>query len=725
MKIAFTSCMDASRVSEQPIWVEIKNAQPDVLMLLGDQIYMDWGLSSSDNPKWLKRIRKDGKKALQEFGRDMHARYAAQWAIASFRDLIRWFVPLHGRDQLFMCWDDHDFAWNNACGMGRPDSAATPIEVKTISKALFQQFREHLATGYTSDIYPAYPDAHLLPVDAGAGGIEYFAPTPINTVRIACLDQRWYRYPRNEVPSYGQFPTLLGSSQWSQIELMLAQSQGLNIIASGLPMRHKYRFSHQSWSEGEKANEPAYPDYDRMLRTVNKPTLYLCGDIHKNEAVGLLNDSTGKQNPHLFHLASSGAAISNALWVKFEPSFGLLDIDSAAKTVDVRLKQLKNGAWRDEFTQKLSYASETWQASVGQLMPTQNNVGNNPAEALAAMKKIDEAEPELGILCARQLRTDLASTALPFDLDRMDELYSDNTLSSWPGSEPGSAYPDAVTIVPATRKIHISHASSANAMNSAIALMGAALERAKTNNKKSIVLFVHGFNNGFVQSVEQAFELRQMYAIEPVLLSWPGGEVSPILLDAGSDAIIAHENASRLPSSLVIALKALEHHQAKYPEIKRILALRSYGAVALEQLIASDVWKANGNDQSMNGLHSVVLSAPALATKKLDDWIKALPVPLRVIGNRNDKALKLGYKLIHKSWDALGCTVPTRYFSEKHNYFDCTDFPGVNNKHNIITEPGVDPQVSNLHASLLTGEFSPSNAPTGFVKLTTNIWTKS
>lgn len=725
MKVAFTSCMDASRVSDQPIWAEMKNAQPEVLMILGDQIYMDWGLSSSDNPKWLKRIRKDGKKALQEFGQEMHARYAAQWDVASFRELIRWFVPLHGRDQLFMCWDDHDFAWNNSCGMGRPESAAVPIEVKTISKALFQQFREHLATGYASDLYPAYPDAHLLPVNPHATGIEYFAPTPINTIRIATLDPRWYRYPRSEVTTYGQFPTLLGQSQWSQIELMLAQSQGLNIIASGLPMRHKYFFSHQSWSAGDKADEPAYPDYDRMLRTVNKPTLYLGGDIHKNEVLGLLSTSDGRQNKHLFHLASSGAAISNAFWVKFEPSYGLLDIDPKGKTVDIRLRQLKKGSWRDEFVQKLGYSDQGWVAQTGQIMPTQALASSTTQQVWQAMQQVDATEPQLGILCVRQPRTKVSPHVQSFDLSRVDEIYSDNTFSSWPGSEPGSAYPDAVTIEPATRKIHVVSAASVDAFASTIALMQAALERAKIGNKKSLVLFVHGFNNGFMQSVEQAFQLRQMYELEPVLLSWPGGEISSVLLDAGSDASMAFENASRLASSLIIALKALQSLKAVHPGIKRVLALRSYGCVGLEELLASSAWTVNSNNSCMDGLDSIVLSAPAVPVERLDRWMKLLPIPLRVVGNRNDVALKLGYKLIHKSWSALGCTVPNEYFSSLHHYFDCTDFSGVTNKHNIITSPRVDTSVSGLHASLLTGTFDPTQGQAGFRKLGINLWTKS
>ena len=128
----------------------------------------------------------------------------------------------------------------------------------------------------------------------------------------------------------------------------------------------------------------------------------------------------------------------------------------------------------------------------------------------------------------------------------------------------------------------------------------------------------------------------------------------------------------------------------------------------------------------MEGLHSVVLSAPAVAVERLGRWIDKLPIPMHVIGNRRDVALRLGYKAIHKTWSALGCTLPVEHFASRHHYFDCTDFQGVSNKHNIITDPGIDTHVSALHANLLTGslDLSIGNGPAGFQKLSTNVWTK-
>ena len=723
MKLAFTSCMDASRVLDQPIWRKIQDEQPDVLMLLGDQIYMDWGLSRSNNPKWLKRIRKDKERGLQEFAQEMHARYAMQWGIASFRDLIRWFVPKRGSDQLFVCWDDHDFAWNNACGMGRADSARVPDAVKSISKALFEQFLDHLKKGYETDSYPAYAGNPLLVPTTMTKGIEYFAPEPIHSVNIAVFDQRWYRHPRDEVKDFGEFPTLLGSSQWHEIELMLAKSTGLNIIASGLPMRHKYFASHQSWSDGD--GEPAYPDFDRMLRTVNKPTLYLCGDIHKNEVLGLIKDTKDHLNPYLFHVASSGAAIDNILIFKFEPSFGMLDIDDTAKTVEINLFKLEKQKWKIEDTHTLSYQNEKWEAPAPGILATQDNTTPKAATALAAMRAIETSEPDLALLCMRDLTKLGHKKTGPFGFENMDDVYCDDQFSQWPGSTNGAALPDAVTVSFSSQTIAIQKGNTPAANQHASDLMNDALARANKSASKALVLFVHGFNNDFVQNIEQALELRHMYGIEPVTLSWPAGEVRSLWWDGGSDAKLALAHAQMLASALACSLAALQAHKAQYPAVKCILLLRSFGSQALQEFVETDVWKSNSNAANLNNLHSIVLSAPAIEVDELNQWINKITIPVYAIGNRNDRALNMGYKWLVKD-KALGAAAPVQEFKGKNYFFDCTGFDGVSDKHNIITEPGVTQQVIDLHASLLLGQFNTTYPPAGFAQVTgSNLWTKS
>ena len=45
MKIAFTSCIDAIDDPVQPVWERVRALAPDVLVLLGETMYMDYGIA--------------------------------------------------------------------------------------------------------------------------------------------------------------------------------------------------------------------------------------------------------------------------------------------------------------------------------------------------------------------------------------------------------------------------------------------------------------------------------------------------------------------------------------------------------------------------------------------------------------------------------------------------------------------------------------------------------
>ena len=67
MKLVITSCMDAERVPDQSVWTSVAECKPDVLLLLGDQIYMDWGVLGRN---W-RRITDHGNEGLQAFAETM------------------------------------------------------------------------------------------------------------------------------------------------------------------------------------------------------------------------------------------------------------------------------------------------------------------------------------------------------------------------------------------------------------------------------------------------------------------------------------------------------------------------------------------------------------------------------------------------------------------------------------------------------------------------------
>ena len=84
--------MDAVRAPKQPVWEKIQAEDPDVVMLLGDQIYMDWGDLGESNWKQFIEAHPGGTgkkvKGLQVYAEEMHSRYQRQWQVKEFQEFI-------------------------------------------------------------------------------------------------------------------------------------------------------------------------------------------------------------------------------------------------------------------------------------------------------------------------------------------------------------------------------------------------------------------------------------------------------------------------------------------------------------------------------------------------------------------------------------------------------------------------------------------------------------
>ena len=84
IKIAFTSCARYESFPEQPQWSDIDNEAPDYLFLLGDQIYMDFGL-----PLFSKEYNGKPKHyPAAKFRKIMEEKYTRQWNEPHFKHLF-------------------------------------------------------------------------------------------------------------------------------------------------------------------------------------------------------------------------------------------------------------------------------------------------------------------------------------------------------------------------------------------------------------------------------------------------------------------------------------------------------------------------------------------------------------------------------------------------------------------------------------------------------------
>jgi alkaline phosphatase D len=231
-RIAFGSCLHQAK--PQVIWRDVLVARPQLLLMLGDNVYGDF---------------KDAAAS------ELAAAYDAQQRQPEFRS-VRTAVPM------LAIWDDHDF--------GKNDGGAE-FPHKRIAAELFHRF------------WGTKPER---PAEEGL----YYSRTfgvPGKFVQLIMLDTRSFRSllkPKSDAfPFWGRYEpdpdpskTILGPAQWAWLEAELAKPADLRIIASSI----------QVLSEGHGwerwGNFPV--ERDRLLRLLVSRNLgrviLLSGDRH-------------------------------------------------------------------------------------------------------------------------------------------------------------------------------------------------------------------------------------------------------------------------------------------------------------------------------------------------------------------------------------------------------------------------------------------------------------
>lgn len=265
MKIAFTSCFRYEAFSVQPSWKKIEEQNPDYLFLLGDSIYMDYGLAPF-SPEYIKRPKRYSDK---KFEATMLQKYKNQFEkVSDFKNLVE---KMRSKNGLFGIWDDHDFAWDNAKG------ALVPYEKKEISRRLFHKFL---------DCSTNLPHTY------------YHIDTPI--ARVIFIDNRTDACPE------GEYAVLLSDEQFSFIEEKLNHNLEYTLICGGLTLTR----GHENWSK--------YPSQLMRLCNLIKETpkvFFLSGDIHYNDFVPPL-----QLNFENFEFTTPPQLISSGLAINY---FGL------------------------------------------------------------------------------------------------------------------------------------------------------------------------------------------------------------------------------------------------------------------------------------------------------------------------------------------------------------------------------------------------------------------
>lgn len=298
MKIAIASCFNPINYPNQPVWDHVSAHSPDVLVLLGDSIYLDipWVTTFADTVH-------PSDATAADFLRHGLKLYRTQLNEKHFARLVG-SVP-----KTFAIWDDHDFLWNGAAG----DSLSQTLYRDHIqaSRALFKAYRNALTNRNPASFPTTDADPQLKNPNEPAPGYQM-----IDLNANICLHLTDGRSFRNK-------HHLLGSAQRGQISNAMQSRRGnIHILASGIVFNGN---KGERWAGyGE--------DYEWLKRlALEHKILVISGDVHENRIPAPFKIPGGHD---ILEITSSGAAIGALVALGAQKhNFGLIEIANGHVTL--------------------------------------------------------------------------------------------------------------------------------------------------------------------------------------------------------------------------------------------------------------------------------------------------------------------------------------------------------------------------------------------------------
>lgn len=296
-RLAFGSCLHQAR--PQPIWKAILAAKPDLMLMMGDNVYGDFNDPS---------------------GERLAAAYAAQAARDEFRE-ARTNVPM------LAIWDDHDYGMNDG---------GADFEHRTKAAEIFHRF-----WGTAAERDPA----------EGIYYSRWFGPES-RRLQLIFLDTRSARgrlKPKSAAfPHWGKYEpdadpalTMLGAAQWSWLQAELAKPADLRILVSSIQVLAEGH-GWERWG-----NMPA--ERDRLLRLIagvkQGRIVILSGDRHvgalyaQGSGVGEIVEATSSSLNMSFPKPAQDAALPPLVSdIVGQENFGMLAIDWERRLTTVELR---------------------------------------------------------------------------------------------------------------------------------------------------------------------------------------------------------------------------------------------------------------------------------------------------------------------------------------------------------------------------------------------------
>ncbi len=289
-RIAFGSC--ATQQNACPIWNEVNEYKPDLLLLLGDNIYADV-VDGRLVPSTPERIREAYELLRKDNG----------------------FAQVQKNTPIMAVWDDHDF--------GNNDAGVEWVH-KDVSAEIFHDFF-------------GTPKDSPKRKQQGLYDAKIIGPTGKRT-QIILLDTRYFRtelkksatpLPGTRTIPYetaaGPEAQILGETQWKWLEEQLKQPAEVRIIGSSIQVlsdEHPY----EKWANFPEERERLY----QLIRKCEASgVILLSGDRH----LGEISLDTRAVGYPLHDITASGLNQANKKW----------------RTTEVNSKRLAALQWGDHF----------------------------------------------------------------------------------------------------------------------------------------------------------------------------------------------------------------------------------------------------------------------------------------------------------------------------------------------------------------------------------------
>lgn len=220
---------------------------------------------------------------------------------------------------------------------------------------------------------------------------------------------------------------------------------------------------------------------------------------------------------------------------------------------------------------------------------------------------------------------------------------------------------------------------------------------------KNFVLYIHGFNKPFVETLVQATQIEHIYDVDVILFSWPSLARNAVgQVDAYLEArAVAEASSAEFHAFLQLCAKVGSSPGEQQRSVT--LLAHSEGNYLLQKYLESNAF----DDRGARGFTNVVLSQADVDSEGHYRWLcrlEAERTAVYVTINQSDEKLEeaekgLKLKRLGKTWppDVQG----------RVTYVNFTPGEGVNGLHNLWRDAVSNTAVKEFFAAVLNGKRFP------------------